>query len=375
MYCLKCKEHRDGAYCPECGSKLVEDPVSGIGGLHLGDANAISGGVHYSETNNVTNNVTNNNTYVYEAQKTESEIIRENEGQFQDFLFGLISQGPLGVKELTELERLRVRLRISEPRANEMIQGARKSASFSGHSQVGVFLEDSLVQNIKEAINSCRKEYLMRQIPALKSLAESSQDEEVLFYLQMLTVSFLPESSVVSLVSAKQDDYWLVFWGYVSYLKLENPGGAASLLSQLGKYGRSKGDVSLLLSLGSLYDFKHGGGDHSGALADRYLEQAVQEGVDEKLIPLWRSVKGLIDGTNDESLRFYRDVTLKGFSFIQIGHASSSIPSFPGSDLSAQGIQLPQMQGFNPLAAANQLGLGRISDIKASQFDNNPNKE
>ena len=375
MYCLKCKEHRDGAYCPECGSKLVEDPVSGIGGLHLGDANAISGGVHYSETNNVTNNVTNNNTYVYEAQKTESEIIRENEGQFQDFLFGLISQGPLGVKELTELERLRVRLRISEPRANEMIQGARKSASFSGHSQVGVFLEDSLVQNIKEAINSCRKEYLMRQIPVLKSLAESSQDDEVLFYLQMLTVSFLPESSVISLVSAKQDDYWLVFWGYVSYLKLENPGGAASLLSQLGKYGRSKGDVSLLLSIGSLYDFKHGGGDHSGALADRYLEQAVQEGVDEKLIPLWRSVKGLIDGTNDESLRFYRDVTLKGFSFIQIGHASSSIPSFPGSDLSAQGIQLPQMQGFNPLAAANQLGLGRISDIKASQFDNNPNKE
>lgn len=375
MYCLKCKEHRDCAYCPECGSKLVEDPVSGIGGLHLGDANAISGGVHYSETNNVTNNVTNNNTYVYEAQKTESEIIRENEGQFQDFLLGLISQGPLGVKELTELERLRVRLRISEPRANEMIQGARKSASFSGHSQVGVFLEDSLVQNIKEAINSCRKEYLMRQIPALKSLAESSQDEEVLFYLQMLTVSFLPESSVVSLVSAKQDDYWLVFWGYVSYLKLENPGGAASLLSQLGKYGRSKGDVSLLLSIGSLYDFKHGGGDHSSALADRYLEQAVQEGVDEKLIPLWRSVKGLIDGTNDESLRFYRDVTLKGFSLIQIGHDSSSIPSFPGSDLSAQGIQLPQMQGFNPLAAANQLGLGRISDIQASQFDNNPNKE
>lgn len=375
MYCLKCKEHRDGAYCPECGSKLVEDPVSGIGGLHLGDANAISGGVHYSETNNVTNNVTNNNTYVYEAQKTDSEIIRENEGQYQDFLLGLISQGPLGVKELAELDRLRIRLHISEPRANEMIQGARKSASFSGHSQVGVFLEDSLVQNIKEAINSCRKEYLMRQIPVLKSLAESSQDDEVLFILQMLTVSFLPESSVVSLVSAKQDDYWLVFWGYVSYLKLENPGGAASLLSQLGKYGRSKGDVSLLLSLGSLYDFKHGGGDHSGALADRYLEQAVQEGVDEKLIPLWRSVKGLIDGTNDESLRFYRDVTLKGFSLIQIGHDSPSVPSFPGYDLSAQSIQLPQMQGFNPLAAANQLGLGRISDIQTNQFDNTPNNK
>jgi hypothetical protein len=33
------------------------------------------------------------------------------------------------------------------------------------------------------------------------------------------------------------------------------------------------------------------------------------------------------------------------------------------------------MQGFNPLAAANQLGLGRISDIKASQFDNNPNNK
>lgn len=375
MYCLKCKEHRDGAYCPECGSKLVEDPVSGIGGLHLGDANAISGGVHYSETNNVTNNVTNNNTYVYEAQKTESEIIRENEGQFQDFLFGLISQGPLGVKELTELERLRVRLRISEPRANEMIQGARKSASFSGHSQVGVFLEDSLIQSIKEAISFCRKDYLMRQNTVLKSLAESSQDDEVHFYHQLLTASFFPESSVVSLASAMQDDYWLVFWGYVSYLKLENPGGAASLLSQLGKYGRSKGDVLLLLSMGSLYDFKHGGGEHSFDLIDRYLEQAAQEGVDEKLIPIWRSVKGLIDGTDDESLRFYHDVTLKEFSLIQIGHDSPSAPSFPGAEFSVQNIQLPQMQGFNPLAAANQLGLGRISDIQTNQFDNTPNNE
>ena len=375
MYCLKCKEHREGAYCPECGSKLVEDPVSGTGGLHLGDANAISGGVHYSETNNVTNNVTNNNTYVYEAQKTESEIIRENEGQFQDFLLGLISEGPLGVKELTELERLRIRLRISEPRANEMIQGARMSASFSSRSQAGVFLEDSLIRDIQEAISSFRKDYLTRQVPVLKSLAENGQDEEVLFYLQMLTSSFFPESSVVSAASAKQDDYWLAFWGSVSYLKLGNPSGAASLLSQLGKYGRSKGDVSLLLSVKCLHDFKQGSGEHSCTMVDRYLEQAVQEGVDEKLIPLWRSVKGLIDGTDDESLRFYRDVTLKEFSLSHTGHDSPSAPSFPGPEFSAQRIQLPQMQGFNPLAAANQLGLGRISDIQDSQIDNNPNNE
>ena len=131
MYCLKCKEYREGFYCPECGSRLVENPIGTTGGLHLGDANAISGGIHYSETNNVSNNITNNTTNVYEAQKTELEIIQENETGFFDAVLLAVSNGTFGPKERAELERERIRRHVSPQRAEEIIASAGSRDSIS----------------------------------------------------------------------------------------------------------------------------------------------------------------------------------------------------------------------------------------------------
>ena len=58
MHCPICNAHFDkGTFCPDCGERLVEDVVAGAGGmgLKLGDANAISGGVHLSDSHNVSN--------------------------------------------------------------------------------------------------------------------------------------------------------------------------------------------------------------------------------------------------------------------------------------------------------------------------------
>ena len=88
MYCPNCKQEYDGKFCPECGTKLIEKPSTSGVSLNLGDANAISGGVHVSDSHAVTNidnsvhNTTNNTSTVnnitnVEAQKTESELLQE----------------------------------------------------------------------------------------------------------------------------------------------------------------------------------------------------------------------------------------------------------------------------------------------------------
>ena len=54
MYCPNCKKSFDGKFCPECGTELIEEPMAGAS-LSLGDANAISGDLNVSTTNNVQN--------------------------------------------------------------------------------------------------------------------------------------------------------------------------------------------------------------------------------------------------------------------------------------------------------------------------------
>lgn len=54
MYCPNCKKSFEGKFCPECGTELIEEPMAGAS-LSLGDANAISGDLNVSTTNNVQN--------------------------------------------------------------------------------------------------------------------------------------------------------------------------------------------------------------------------------------------------------------------------------------------------------------------------------
>ena len=59
MICPQCNEHyENGNFCPECGVPLIEEaPQQNASGItqNLGDANAISGGLHLADLYDVSN--------------------------------------------------------------------------------------------------------------------------------------------------------------------------------------------------------------------------------------------------------------------------------------------------------------------------------
>ena len=93
MYCPNCKQEYDGKFCPECGTKLIEKLAASGVSLNLGDAAAISRGLHVSDSHAVHNedrsvhNITNttstvNNISNVAAQKTKMEFLQERKTQF-----------------------------------------------------------------------------------------------------------------------------------------------------------------------------------------------------------------------------------------------------------------------------------------------------
>lgn len=76
MYCPNCKQNFDGKFCPECGTELIEETKAGAS-LNLGDANAISGDINVSTTNNtqnVDNSVTNIDNTVHNVDQSVTNI-------------------------------------------------------------------------------------------------------------------------------------------------------------------------------------------------------------------------------------------------------------------------------------------------------------
>jgi len=373
MYCLKCREHREGVFCPECGSKLVEDPAGAQGGLHLGDANAISGGIHYSETNNVTNNITNNNHIVYEAQKTDSQIAMENIAAFTEAVFIRISDGIMDPLAESDLERQRIIMNIPVEKAEQIIQSVKKSQSVSNNN-ANEFISSQFVQDIREAISFNNTDYLKTQIVSLKKLVETSSSQDIRFYYYLLLASFSPESVVVELIGSRVDDYWQLLWAYISYLKLGNERDSTSLLPRISAFDKRRGDISILLAIKCLRDSIMTGQVLNKRQADKYLEQAATEGISEILFPIWRTLNEIAaneTGQTEEALQFYINVTFKELTVARdLSHSSSvGLRQSPQPNFDAQRITLPQMQGFNPIEAVRQMGMGGISSMQASKIE------
>ena len=101
------------------------------------------------------------------------------------------------------------------------------------------------------------------------------------------------------------------------------------------------------------------------------LMQAHELGLSEPLSALWYAVKeAMLDEQNPEEwFRFYVEQTLKELCPVKAPAMPKMPPQMPNMEVppvpkfNAQNVNLAQMQGFNPLQAAQKMGLGMAGGI------------
>ena len=266
MYCPNCKQHfENGKFCPDCGVPLVEEArqqsSSGIS-LNLGDANAISGGLHVADSHDVTNvdnsvhNITNNTSTVNNisvaAQKTESEILQERKIEFMEAVKMAYADGVLENDEVKTLEAERLRIGLDEVTARRLIEAVRKNV-MEVHQSSLTPMQDMMIKQIRQLIKTGQDEQIIRLLPRLEAIAKSSNDEDSHYLYGFLLAAFSPQKLVEEYESISADNYWQAFWVYIAYTKLADFKKAEDSLLSLSRFTQySEENITLLSSVGAL---------------------------------------------------------------------------------------------------------------------------
>lgn len=374
MYCTNCKKEFEGKYCPECGTKLIEKPSAG--GVNLGDANAISGGLHVDNsktTNNVDNSVSNTTTVnndnstniVYEAQRTQQEILQNNENGFIKAVRERVADG-LTRQEEAELEQIARDYHINPLRAHQIIEAERKSAAILSGGQDDGYYVGKILQSVYDAVNANQVEIVKRLFNFVEEIAKTNDDANIQYYYYMLFASLNPAGCTVSFVNHHNDNYWQLFWTCIAYVKLGQLHNATALIPRLSGFGGPHGDIDLLTAVENLVDHKRTNNIYYEQQLQQNMQSAVDNGMSEQLGPLWHAVLEMTkaDQTPEEWFAFYVSTTLMELSPEKEKQMHKGMPNMPAPPqmpkFDPQSVQLKQMQGWNPLQAAQQMGLGQM---------------
>ena len=337
--------------------------------------NNVDNSVDNSITNNTTNNTTNYTTThqtVYEAQRTQQEILQDNENQFIKAVRERVADGLTRQKE-AELEQIARDWKINPQRAHQIIEAERKSADILSGGQGNEYYAGKVLQNVYDAVNANQTDILKRLFIPLEELSKTMDDGNVQYYYYMLLASQNPAGCTVSFVNHHTDNYWQLFWTCIAYVKLGQVQNAVALIPRLGGFGGPHGDIDLLTAVENLSDFRRTKNDYYNQQMQANLQSAVSGGLSELLSPLWYAVQELAKEKQqpEEWYAFYVQTTLKELGPEKEKHMSKEIPEMPKPPsmpkFDPQAVQLKQSQGWNAMQAAQQMGLGQMPSMQDMQ--------
>ena len=329
--------------------------------------NHIDNSVTNNTTNNIVNNTTNNQT-VYEAQRTQQEILQDNENEFIKAVRERVADG-LTRQEEAELDQIARERKINPLRARQIIEAERKTANILAGGQGNEYYAGKVLQNVFDAVSANQTDILRHLFKPIEELAKTMDETNVQYYYHMLFASMNPAACTVSFVNHHTDNYWQLFWTCIAYIKLGQVQNATALIPRLGGFGGPHGDIDLLVAVENLHDYQRTKNDYYSQQMQSNLQSAVSGGMSEQLSPLWYAVQELTKEQQnpEEWFAFYVETTLMELGPKKEKQMAKDMPQMstppPMPKFDPQAVQLNQMQGWNPLQAAQQMGLGQMPQM------------
>ena len=264
MYCPNCKQEYDGKFCPECGTKLIEKHIDSGVSVNLGDANAISGGLHVSDSHNVHNedksvhNITNttstvNNITQVSPQKTEMELLQEKKALYLTECKRAYEDNVLEQSEVVVLEECRIKLGLDKSTADAILESVRVMSDRNARKSE---LNPIAKTKLKILTNNLQKnevKALIDQIDSLEPLVRRFDHDELSRKYYLVLSALKPEKCIEQKERTKTDTYWEAFWCYLAYIKAGRLIDAEETLASLDHFSNYPEDnMTVLAAAGEL---------------------------------------------------------------------------------------------------------------------------
>ena len=264
MYCPNCKQEYDGKFCPECGTKLIEKPDTSGVSLSLGDANAISGGLHVNDSHAVHNedksvhNITNttstvNNISNVAAQKTEMELLQEKKALYLTECKRAYEDNVLEQSEVVVLEECRIKLGLDKSTADAILESVRVMSDRNARKSELTPIAKTKLKILTENLQKNEVRALMDQIDSLEPLVRRYDNDELSRKYYLVLSALKPERCIEQRESTKTDSYWESFWTYLAYIKTGRQLDADETLAGMDRFTSYPEDnITVLAAAGEL---------------------------------------------------------------------------------------------------------------------------
>ena len=353
MFCPNCNQEYDGKFCPECGTKLIEKPIASGVALNLsGDANAISGGIHMADSQNVhnedrsfhtitntTSTVNNINNVFHERHKHREEIHQEAVVKFKQLCEQVYADGVMTSDEARQLEDLRLTLGLPTEEANQIREQVRQLRLQKAQTLLNP-MQRMILQQVVTMAKNGKIDLLRSSFPRLEAMAQKYDVDEVQFYYYLILAGLEPSRCIKLYEERSSDNYWQQFWTFMAYQNMEELEKAQLIMAEMEAWtDRPYGNMAMMATVSSLYTY------WQDTTQTDFYEQArmfLEQGADSFSDLLDHFIQALIilSGDDEENIQecekelsFYFNYIFSGLVHKRkMAHVYARIPRMPKID-------------------------------------------
>ena len=254
--------------CPICQGELDLVVESENSNINMGNANAVSGGVHstddhskkdsdnvvnsnnetHTNSHNTTNNTTNHTT-IYEAEKSASEKLEENRLKYRLECKSLFRDGLISKDGERQLRELQANLNLADELVLPIKEEIRQQSKTRKAQLSLIGLND--IRQTKSIIEQNTAPALQRQLVKLESWMQEYDDNTLKFMYYQMSSMLEPIRYTNRYEDGVKDEYWEVYWAYIAYLLQNREKEANEALASLWRwhsYYPEQNDTILLLT-------------------------------------------------------------------------------------------------------------------------------